>query len=263
MLNLKNKLKELGLTTEADPRVSNEEGYFYDWLLELKGLGYIHDITLQPKFPLTEAISLDFKREEMKGRGKNRKLEVVNKEYSVMKGMHYTPDFNVIWNESARGKFVFCQGDVIEDSFTKVRQRMFLGHEIDWPTSMYLKKNPFHNGSRLCNINFNECEGKVFTCIEVKGSFTSKNNSTDVKFPLLMKMVYDSLGIYVNKCMPLHKTKGTFANTFTPKSYWCTAKTKKERKLAWTRLSIDQYLNLIEPEDSSSNDQLNLEFDSN
>lgn len=230
MQNLKLALAEHGFD---NTKVSKEEGYFYDWLLELKAKGYIHAIELQPSYDLTDSISHDFVKLEMKGRGENRKLTRIHKDYKIMNGMKYTPDFDVIWTPKARGKFVFVEGDVLESTFTNARKRMFYGQKTE---------------SELATTSAaKSVEGDyVYTCLEVKGSFTSKNNSTDVKFPLLMKMMYEVYQIYVNKLMPLHKTKGTFACTFTPQTYWLTEKTKVERKTAWTKLSSKQYIELLE-----------------
>jgi hypothetical protein len=227
MQNLKAQFKKLGL----DPsKVSKEEGYFYDWLLELKAQGYIHEIEIQPRYDLTEAIYLPFLRTHKTKTKETTKVV----SYSVMQGMHYTPDFNVYWNMCALGKFVFVEDYHIPSNFNDSRLHMFFGHRESLAEGL------------LTHGRITGHKDVIHTCIEIKGTFASRQNSTAVKFPLLQKLLYDKHKVYVNKCMPLDKKKGIFCKTFTPKSYWLTEKSKKERKLSWTRVSVEQYINLIE-----------------
>jgi len=227
MKNLKAEFKKLGFD---ESKVSKEEGYFYEWLLELKDKGYIHEIDIQPKYHLTTPIYLPFIREHKTKTKETTKVV----SYSVMQGMHYTPDFNVWWNMNALGKFVFIEDYLIPNNFNDSRLRMFFGHKFITDVIEH---------PHLIDFKYKRV---IHTCIEIKGTFASRQNSTAVKFPLLQKLLYDKHGVYVNKCMPLDKKKGLFKKTFTPKSYWLTDKTKKERKLGWARISIDQYLEFFE-----------------
>lgn len=203
---------------------SKEEKYFYDWLKELDSLGYIKDITDQPRFDLLDSVSINinkvnksrsyFINEEREKDGKKRKLK--SKDYHLLRGLSYTPDFKIVWNEKARGIFYFLKGDTIYDTpITKYLKTRFLGH----------KKN-----------------GEHVTIIEIKGTFAARHNSTNIKFPLLQKFMYHYHNIYVNKIMPLHKKKGLFAKTFTPKTYLTTDKTNKKRKIHWKIKSVHNYL---------------------
>jgi len=227
MKQLRLKFKELGYD---ETKISKEEGYFYDWLLELKEAGYIYAIEMQPQYDLTDSVFMEFDKVITKVHKKTKVKTVSIKptQYSIMKGMHYTPDFNVLWHEKALDKFAIIGGSKLTANFNETRRRMFLGER--------LLIDDTEDGIPVSTI---------FTCIEIKGTFASRQNSTAVKFPLLQKLTYLLHKIYVNKCMPFEKTKGLFANTFTPKSYWLTEKTLKERALGWTRLSSEQYLDLL------------------
>jgi hypothetical protein len=230
MIKLKEKFKELGFD---ENKVSKEEGYFYDWLLELKDKGYIHSIEIQPKYNLTQPIYLPFTRlKKIKNKAGEEKEKESVVAYSIMQGMHYTPDFNVYWNLKALDVFAFVEHSTVTTNFHESRLTKFYGE-----------------------LTAIEEEQVIHTCIEIKGTFASRQNSTAIKFPLLQKLLYNKYKVYVNKCMPLAKKKGLFCKTFTPKSYWLTEKSKKERKFKWTKLSVTQYLNLFINLKNKTNDE--------
>jgi hypothetical protein len=143
------------------------------------------------------------------------KLEFDGKEKSVMRGMTYTADFKIIWHKKAKDIFFFNEDTKIS-SFTKE-----------------LKSRHFAQYSE-------ECEAYV-SIVDVKGTFASRHNSTLIKFPLIQKIMYHTKGIYINKIMPLHKVKGLFANTFTPKKYTLTD-TGKIRKINWEVRTLEDYI---------------------
>lgn len=65
---------------------SDEEYYYHEYLLELKELGYIDEIILQPEFNIMPALTV-----------KNDK----GKEITIMKKWDYTADFMIKWNHRA------------------------------------------------------------------------------------------------------------------------------------------------------------------
>jgi hypothetical protein len=88
-----------------------------------------------------------------------------------------------------------------------------------------------------------EQNGFFFSIIDVKGSFAGKNNTSAVTFPLKQKWMLEKFGIYVQKIIPISKTKGLFVDTFTPVKYLLTP-TGKERKLHYKPLMINKYLEI-------------------
>lgn len=216
------KFKELGLTDY----VSAEEGYFYDWLMELKTAGYIKEIQFQPRYPLIENVYFDFIKA---GKGKNPKDKVIP--YEALKGMYYTPDFRVIWNESALDVFYFTENSYLKTTFKDAAKRMFVARKAT--------QEDVDRSLGVMELN------DYFSIIEVKGTFASRQNSTAVKFPLLQKLMYFIHKIYVQKAMPFDKSNGVFALTFTPFSYLLTEKKKDIRKLGWKALTLNEYITKI------------------
>lgn len=235
MQALKRKFEKEGL----DPsKVNKEEGYFYDWLLELKSRGYIHKIFIQQTYQLYESVEFPFIRE--KKLKKSTKVEsYVGK---VLNPLVYTPDFVIYWNQKARGKFVFLTGDTIPEAITSTLQRMFFGR-CGRETVLY-------------------DEGKetqyIETVIEIKGTFAARHNSSAITFPIIRKIMFQERGIFVNKVMPMHKTKGIFAKTFTPLTYFKTEKSKVARKIPWTALRIEQFESLFNEDSDEPEKQVTV-----
>ena len=218
MTQLQLAYKELGISTT----LSNEETFFYDWLLELKEAGYIEKIVIQPNYTLTKKLSLPFmKQKTMKSIDKatgKPKVKIEEQDCTILNGMSYTPDFLVIWTEKAMDKFIFDSASVLTKSFTDTQKSKF-----------FTVTHPFDSSKKLDTI------------LEIKGSFASRHNSTAIKFPLLQKIVYRIHNIYVNKVMPLDKKAGLFSQTFTPKTYMLTEKTKVKRAISWQVRTLKEY----------------------
>jgi len=228
-MQLLSKYKELGITDT--PTI--EEEVFYEWLLELEALGYIHKIEFQQTFTLLEEVRISLRKNKIVRSkdedGKTTSTETVDIVRPVLlQDLCYTPDFIIYWNEEALEKFVFINLDFIKQSFTKELKSKFYGHYliIDGPDR-------------------NKKYRVIKTVIEIKGTFASRQNSSAITFPLMRKIMFQMHGLYVNKVVPLNKKDGLFASTFTPKSY-LTTKTNKARKLAWTALSAEEYIAKLE-----------------
>lgn len=123
----------------------------------------------------------------------------------IYNSLNYTPDFIIQWNESAKGLFMLHQEEVVNTKFDN-NQIML---------------------SQFNNISY----------VDVKGLFAGKHNNSAITFPILRKVLYDKLGIYVNKVVP----KTLFQKTFTPNSYLTTSM-NKERKINWEVLSLKEYI---------------------
>lgn len=226
MQNLIKEYIRLGLPPDS---VSAEEGFYYDWLLELKAQGFIDSIDLQPAYDLVSPVTLPFTKMHLTNKTNVVKFKAEN--FSVMQGVKYTPDFNVFWTKKAEGVFVFTEDTILVGNFNDSKSTMLYGESGTYTTVDDGEVDWLLTEKRL-----------IFTCIEIKGTFASRQNSTAIKFPLLQKMMFAKHKVYVNKCQPFHSTKGVFCNTFTPKSYWVTPKAKKERLVKWTKLSLKDYL---------------------
>ena len=196
---------------------SPEEKYFYDWLTELKAKGFVDKVIAEPKYNLLDPVEISVKK-QLKASTKEDKL-------SLMQGLTYKADFLIIWKEEvARGIFCFCEEDVIQHK-GKALKAMLL--------AKYNKDN------------------NLYSVVDIKGTFAARHNSTTIKFPLLQKILYHLHGVFVQKVMPLHKTSGLFALTFTTQSYWYTEKKKQLRKTQWEKRSLADYLAKLKTSDAN------------
>lgn len=75
-------------------------------------------------------------------------------------------------------------------------------------------------------------------CIDVKGNFAGKNNSTAVTFPLNQKWIYQQYGIYVQKIVP----DKLFKATWIPEACRLTPKKKQPVKKYIKFKSISEFL---------------------
>jgi len=152
---------------------SNEEMYFFWWLLELKEKGFIKEIELQPTaFPLSSSISCEYEQ-QMKTKSK-----IVSEE--IMKGHVYTTDVFVIWNKNAIDKFT-----TLIDSGIRKKER-----------------------SSLQFIISQEKGGVIYSFIEVKPSF-DQNNMTRLAV-INQKWVWEKFKTYVNIVIPEKHFNKTF-----------------------------------------------------
>lgn len=83
---------------------SNEEQLFYSLICDIEKKGYIKDITYE-----TQSIVLSDAVKYQKSIELKTKTKFVEK--TLIHGHHYTPDFEIIWNENAWDVFVNNNND--------------------------------------------------------------------------------------------------------------------------------------------------------
>jgi hypothetical protein len=139
---------------------------------------------------------------------KQLKTKAKKEEAHLLNGCSYTPDFIIEWDLSARGIFLLNEGETVHS-------------------------RPFF----YCALPSTDV-----SVIDVKGTFIASNQSSAVTFATRQKWMWQKHRIYVQKVMPLHKSTGLFAKTFTPKLYLKTD-TGKKRKIHWKARSIEEFVN--------------------
>lgn len=148
-MSKKKKSKRIEDGIEFD---SEEEIQFYLWLNELKSAGYIK------KFKkVTESIVIC---EPYVDTVVKKSKDKVKK--TVFRSLSYTPDFEIIWNESAMNKFCLhdhCDGKIYVNSAMK-------------------------------------------SIIDVKGRYSGIYNNSGVTFPIIQKVLFAFKGIFVQKIIP-------------------------------------------------------------
>jgi len=182
---------------------SAEEYYFNEWLLELKTALIIIDIAYQP-----ETIELLPKVNFLKPIKKKTKTKIVKRQ--LLAAHSYTPDFLIQWNW--RNKKVNLFTVKIEEFTPKIMKSKFLVNEA------------------------------YQSVIDVKGTFGKYQDT--IRFSLEQKLLWYRYKIYVQKIIPFstRKIKGLFENTFTPKAYLFTTKTKKQRRISWEVRTLKEFL---------------------
>lgn len=184
--------KENYFLIQGKQAASDEEYYFYFWCLAIQDLGYIKEIVFQPK-----SIHLIDKKEFRYTELKKTKTKL--KINTLFRPHVYTPDYVIVWHESAEHIFF----EILENE---------------------------NNNKPLKDIILfaQNRKGKIISVIDTKGATTfQRGNSTVITFPLNQKMVYDKYGIYVNKVVPFNSSKDKkgnlkksfFSDTFTPDEY--------------------------------------------
>jgi len=189
---------------------SNEEIYFSWYLDELLKSGFIRKWKLHP-------ITFELSDKKTYAWNEQLKTKVKIKEQTLFQPHNYTPDFLIEWTEKARSLF-----------FNSTEDRA------------NLKNVPFIS-QKLANEHGDEVET---TIIDIKPTF-DQNNMTRL-FSINQKWVYDKLGVYVQKIIPLSskkpKVKGLFEKTFVPTKYLLTDKSKKARKINFKIKQLKQFL---------------------
>ena len=139
---------------------SQEEIHFYLWLDELKSAGYVK------KFKkVTDSITIC---EPYVDTVVKKSKERVKK--TVFRSLSYTPDFEIVWNESAMNKF--CLHD--------------------------------HSDEKIV------VDSKMKSIIDVKGKFSGVYNNSGVTFPIVQKVLWTFKGILIQKIIPENLFESTF-----------------------------------------------------
>ena len=137
---------------------------------------------------------------------KSTYLNFINYNKHLFRELNYTPDFIIKWNKKAEGIF-------------------------------YINQHSTYNKDIIKRVPFIAVMDN--SIIDVKGTFKSKFVSTSITFPIIQKVLYNVLNIYVQKIQPLGD-KGLFSITFTPNKYLLTT-TGKKRKIKWNIKNINHY----------------------
>lgn len=170
---------------------SKEEVYFSWWLDELKREGYVKEYRYESRtLTLMNEVKLPWTK-QMKTKNKVE-------EHHLFSATTYTPDFEIIWTEKAFG--VFCDG------VPCVERPYFMATD--------------HNNLLTEGI----------TLVDVKGDHSagaSRGNFSQYSFPYKQKMAWMTLGLYVQKVVPVK----LFRETFVPKRYFMTDGGGQARKL--------------------------------
>lgn len=185
---------------------SAEEWYFSWWLDDLMDAGLVFDWEYESKtFMLSEPFKLDWEKEL---KTKTKKME-----YKVLEKCTYTPDFKIVWNESAKDILYHNIGDKIEDP--KQLPYFFAQNNETW-----IEIKPNHD-------------------------FQNKTQQAVIKVKWL-----NQLGTWCQIVVPSpKKSKGKltphnalFSNTFVPYRFLYTDQTNKKRKINYEFLTLDKWL---------------------
>lgn len=176
---------------------SQQEMYFSWWLQELKDNGYIKRWN---KSSIKFSLSLPIKVYDVEQ----------CKNYSLLQGHVYTADFDIIFEDKARGIFFNHIGNVK-------------------PKNLIIKNT---GNSNLCVIE-----------IKATGRGVTKLRS-HITFPINQKWVYHRYNVYVNEI----EITNLFYYTFTPFRYLYTDTGRQKRKIHFPVFTLEEYLEQFKDE---------------
>ncbi len=178
---------------------SDEELYLYWYFLELQEKGYILEIKRGKTYLLSDKIFRQYiKKIQLK-----TKVKIEVKDLIIMEDHVYTPDYEIVWAEKAKGLF-------------------------------YLPLQGLESKTKLAIAQV--IEGKTTSIIEVKPIFDAQNMTR--LFTLNKKWMFQIYGLYVTKLV--HQE--IFEATFTPVRYLFTNKSKGVRKIDFKVKTLEEYL---------------------
>ena len=137
----------------------------------------------------------------------HKKTKDVIQQKSLLKGRSYTPDFKIQWSDKAKGIFFQNLGDIHN------KRPIFIAQD---------------------NITY----------LDIKGKFNM--NSSWAIFEANRKSVYEKYGIFVEKIMPVGKSKCLFGVSFTPKDLPMWQKRNPTKKYSWVKWnvkSLEEFVN--------------------
>jgi len=184
---------------------SNEEWWFSWWLDELLDAGYVEDWEYESEvFTLSDPYRMPWE--------KKLKTKTKPMEHKLLEKCTYTPDFKIIWDESARGIFYHNIGDEFDDP--KELPHFFAQENIT-----HIEIKPNHD-------------------------FQNKTQQAVIKMKWLMQ-----IGVWCQLVIPSPKvTKGKvshknalFYNTFLPERYLYTDKSGQLRKINYKYITFKQW----------------------
>jgi hypothetical protein len=197
--------------------VSDEENYFYWWLLEAEAAGYVLSWEHQPEPFVFDSISV--KKNELIGEDKKGAPKYKTKEFFYLKEQKVTADFIVVFNPFVEGYLFNVLG-----------------------SDNYVDGLPF-----TAQLNSN---GEYFCYVEVKPCFDRNNMTRLAKANRLW--IYAVHKVFMNIIIPVSsvKTSGVlmvpsalFHVSWTPKRFFQQNQTNKARKISFPIRTIEEFSN--------------------
>lgn len=188
---------------------SKDETYFEWYLQELQKHGYVKEFHRVVSFPVFEGIGYEY--------------ECVMKTKTkpgvrfVLTSLSYTPDYVIVWDESAHKIFYLRYDEVSE-----------LNNEFDKPS-----KYPMLAAAEIGS-------GEIISVIDVKPDMPWGANkfTTSYTFPMKQAMLYQKYGLIVESL----KVVPTMKATFTPTRFTLTDGATTVRKLKWEPTTLEAYV---------------------
>jgi hypothetical protein len=159
---------------------------------------------------------------------KREQVKTTTKNFTLLNGSTYKPDFKIWWTEKSRGIFF------IHISST----RKIIDHEAYFISDI----EKCQETKKYYEVSY----------VDVKSPFRGKNQS-DVSFSLNRKIVMEKYGIFINKSInyPTKKMKNPksylWVDTFTPRRYLFTNKQLGLRSIRnWIVRTLTEFIKLKE-----------------
>lgn len=181
---------------------SQEEAWFAMWLEELRRNGYIISWDKVTKsIELTKPVKFSYIKEtELK-----TKIKRETKEFTLLNGMTYTPDFSIYWSPKGWEKFA-------SNLTTPKKDAQFFAHHLI-----------------------------TDTYVEIKPKFDQNNMTRD--FITKQKFIYDKLKLFVNLIFPEELFEDTFMPEEAKLDFIYKVNTKIKKKGEWKTNYIPKTLN--------------------
>jgi len=208
---------------------SREERLLALWLDEMVTAGLVIDYYYEPfEILLTPEVSYRW----------NKRLKTKIKYFTsaLLKPSHYTPDFAIVWNPIARGRFFKMKDNVGYD-----KECYFYADY--WDSSMTKHSNISQDMS-------DDLTGELVSIIDVKPYFDYQNMSR--LFTQNQKFVFNKFGLYVQKVVVSPRIGDLFPKTFSPLGS-LLKKNGEPRKLKYRAQSLQQFLESEKTTDEKSN----------
>jgi len=184
---------------------SDEEVYFQWYIDDLIEEGFIDKWNYEEEvYTIFDSLKLPWE-EQMKTQVSSRKFGAIQKST-------YRPDFNLYWEDKAKGIFI--------SGIPSIQKPAFAGSEF---------------------LDLTD-QGK--STIDVKGaggSKAAKKNTSVITFPLKQRLMWIRNNIFVHKVVP----QELFEKTFTPYRYIFTNQSGAKRKIKWKVRTVSEYAKMM------------------
>lgn len=205
---------------------SSSERYFEYWLDELKEEGFVKNYIREHKTYVLADKRTYFKERKLK-------TKTLLEEKTLFNHITYTPDYYIEFTERALKYFIhetpFEEKDTIPNEKGELKSLLFFNSK--------LRVEGENIYTVLVDVK------PPASAIRFSGSLGSSR-----EFPIKQRMMFDVHNLYVNKIVPTGTKNSLFYETFLPKRYKLTDRTKKPRKLSEIELkckSLKEFLNYV------------------